>query len=353
MAPLRFAIVGCGDIGRLRAAALVALGRDRLGAVSDQDEARAASVAAAFGVPAEHDWRRLIERPDVDAVVVSTPPPSHEEIATVALDAGKHVLCEKPLGRTPHECHRMVAVAAASGRQLATGFNYRFLPSVKKARELFESGRIGDLDHIRSYSGYSASDHGHAWIHDVAVMGGGALRDNGIHLIDLTRWFLGEAVEVQAWGSNTVWRFPGCEDNGFALMRNASGRVASLHASWTEWRGYRFVIEIYGTRGWLRLSCFPMTTRVGWRVERGGRMRTASHLFPWTHLMEHARSYRWVVTRSFVEELRAFERAVAGEQTSIGTGHDGLRAVEIAAAAGSPTGTPADAAARRATGPTG
>lgn len=78
----------------------------------------------------------------------------------------------------------MVAAAKRSGCYLATGFNYRFYPSILKAREILESDLVGELDHIRSYAGYSASDLGQDWLHDVDVMGGGALRDNGIHLID-------------------------------------------------------------------------------------------------------------------------------------------------------------------------
>src|SRR5690606_28302912 len=129
-----------------------------------------------------------------------------------------------PLARTADECRLIVEAAEQSERLLATGFNYRFYPSILKARELLDAGIIGELDHIRSYAGYSARDHGQAWIHDEGIMGGGALRDNGIHLIDLTLYFLGEPVEeVHGFATNRVWRFPGCEDNGFALLRGESG----------------------------------------------------------------------------------------------------------------------------------
>jgi predicted dehydrogenase len=220
-----------------------------------------------------------------------------------------------------------------SGCFLATGFNYRFYPSIRKARALLDAGLIGELDHIRSYAGYSAADHNHAWIRDVEVMGGGALRDNGIHLIDLTRYFLGGVKEVKGFASDSVWGFRGCEDNGFALLRSPAGKIASLHASWTEWRGYRLLIEIYGTLGCIRAWCFPMLTQVTWAQERGGRTARRIHVFPMTHIWERLRSYRWVVVQSFVQELEAFSRAVRGEATALATGYDGLRAVEIADAA--------------------
>jgi predicted dehydrogenase len=247
-----------------------------------------------------------------------------------ALESGKHVIAEKPLARTAAECRDILAVAKLYKRFVATGFNYRFYPSIEKARELLDSGIIGELAHIRSYSGYSATDHTHPWLHDVAVMGGGALRDNGIHLIDLTHYFLGDVEEVKGFALDTVWNFKGCEDNGFALLRSKAGKVASLQASWTEWKGYRFVIEIYGTRGCIRTSCFPMITQVFSSKTLGGRMQRKSYFFPIVHLREHLQSYRWVVMQSFVREFEAFARAIQGETTAIASGYDGLRALEIA-----------------------
>jgi predicted dehydrogenase len=250
-----------------------------------------------------------------------------------ALKSGKHVLCEKPLARTPEECRRILDAANENKRFIATGFNYRFFPSVQKARALLDSGLIGELDHIRSYAGYSAGDHTQPWLHDPQVTGGGALRDNGIHLIDLTLYFLGEVVEVSGFNSNSVWGFNGCEDNGFVLLRSSEGRIASLQASWTEWRGYRHLIEIYGARGCIRAWCFPMVTQAVWAVERGGRTRRKTYLFPMTHIMEHLRSYRWVCIQSFIKELDAFARSSRGETSALASGRDGLRAVEIASAA--------------------
>jgi predicted dehydrogenase len=241
-----------------------------------------------------------------------------------------HVLCEKPLARTVDECQAIVQAAEESGRILVTGFNFRFYPSIRKAREFLRSGIIGELNHIKSYAGYLASDHSQPWIREVEVVGGGALRDNGIHLIDLTRHFLGEVAEVKGFVSNEVWGFAGCEDNGFALLRSPKGKIASLHASWTEWRGYRFLIEIYGTHGYIRASCYPMLTRLVWTENQDGRLHRKSHYFLKTHIMEHLRSYRWVVEQSLVQELEAFGAAIAGEPTELATGYDGMRAVEIA-----------------------
>lgn len=330
---LRFGLIGCGGIGQLRAQALARMNSAQLRAASDVDTARADALVARFGGEAVANWRTLIARKDVDAVIVSTPPSLHAEMAIEAMRSGKHVLCEKPLARTPGECRQMLAAARETGRFLATGFNYRFYPSIQKARELLDSGIIGELDHVRSYTGYSAAEHPFEWLHDAGVVGGGALRDNGIHMIDLTRWFLGEVGDVAGRSSNAVWGFSECEDNGMAVLRSTAGKLASIHASWTEWRGYRFQIELYGNRGCIRTRIFPMWTELTCATERGGRARKKQFFFPMSHVMEHLRSYRWIGVLSFVDEFREFAAAVRGEKSSVATGFDGLRAVEIASQA--------------------
>jgi len=330
---LRVGLIGCGAIGDLRAQAVQRSPEYQLIAVADVDAARAAAFGKKFGVATEKDWAALLARTDVDTIVLSTPPSSHAEIAVAALQAGKHVLCEKPLARTPEECRQMMDAAARAGRTLTTGFNYRFYPSVMKAREIFDSGAIGELDHVRAFTGYSATAHHQAWLHDAKIMGGGSLRDNGIHLIDTALYFLGDPVEVQGAGSAAVWNFPGCEDNGFALLRNAKGNVAALHASWTEWTGYKFSIEIYGTRGCIRIRCFPMITEVVSGDAKAGKTKRQSFYFPKVHFMEHLKGYQWVVVRSFIQEFAEFRAAVAGQKSSVASGHDGWRAVDVAARA--------------------
>jgi predicted dehydrogenase len=328
---MRIGLIGCGEIGSLRASAIARLAGFRLVAVADADPARARLLSDTYGAVVDPDWKSLVRRDDVDAVVVSTPPPLHAVMCIGALESGKHVLCEKPLARSPAECRQILEAAARSGRMLATGFNYRFYPAIVKGRDILASGLIGELDHIRSYTGHpGGKEFTHPWVHDVGVMGGGALLDNGIHIIDLTRYFLGEVAEVKGYATGNVWAFPGCEDNGFALLRSPTGRVASLQASWSEWRGYRFWIEIYGTRGCVRASYPPMLTQVVWVDQLGGQPRRRIHLFPRLQVIERLRSYRWTGLQSFMLELTAFSRKAAGEESPIAVGRDGLKAVQIA-----------------------
>jgi len=335
---MRYGLIGCGGIGELRAEALGKLPDHTLTAACDTDHQRATALTAKHGGLVVGDWHDLIQRDDIDAVIVSTPPSLHKEMTVAALENGKHVLCEKPLARNTAECQAMLDAAGRSGHYLATGFNYRFYPSILKARELLDSGIIGTLDHVRSYTGYSATAHDHEWLHEFDTMGGGTLRDNGIHLIDLTAYFLGDVAEIKGLSSGSVWKFPGCEDNGFALLRNTNGNIASLQSSWNEWRGYRLLVEIYGTLGCIRAWCFPMMTQVVWSSERGGPTRRKTHLFPKIHLMEKLRTYRWVVVDSFIQEFDAFARAATGGQSAVATGADGMLTIRIAEIAAGNTG---------------
>jgi predicted dehydrogenase len=327
---IRIALIGCGDIGRLRAAALVRSPGFELSLVSDNDRGRAETLATRHGVRFDLDWRNVIAA-DVDAVVVSTPPPLHVQLCVEALQHGKHVLCEKPLARNAQECRQILEAARGAGCQLATGFNYRFYPAVKVVRETIRSGLIGELDHIRSYAGHpGGQEFTHPWVHDVNVMGGGALLDNGIHIIDLTHHFLGEVAEVKGFRTGNVWRFEGCEDNGFALLKNRAGKIATLQASWSEWRGYRFWIEVFGTRGCVRASYPPMFAQVTWRESEETKVRRKNFFFPGFQIAERIRSFEWTIIKSFIEEFAAFAQTIAGKRTEGASGYDGLRAVQIA-----------------------
>ena len=331
---IRFGLVGYGAIGQLRAQALSKTVGAQLDIVVEPVAQRRAEAERA-GLSVAANLEELAARDNIDAVVVSTPPNLHRKQCEMLLLAGKHVLCEKPLAPTVDDCRALVDLARQQHRILATGFNYRFYPAVVKARELINAGRIGDIDHVRSFAGHPGGpEFTHQWVHDPQIVGGGALMDNGIHLADLTLHFLGEIEQCHGLTSERVWHFPGSEDNGYALMRTADGRVGTLHASWTEWPGYKFSVEIYGTRGCVRLAYPPMRTVLYDRPEgaakRGGRKL---YLFPTFQVLERLRSYRWTVIRSFVDEHADFMARMAGAPGVGASGIDGLRAVELVAAA--------------------
>lgn len=328
---MRFGLIGYGAIGKFRAQALRQTPGAELTLVVEPVPQRRGE-AEKLGLPVVSTIDELLAIKEIDAVVVSTPPNLHREHCELVLRAGKHVLCEKPLAPNVEDCRRIVDTARENGLKLATGFNYRFYPAVVKARELIAAGRIGEIDHVKSYAGHPGGpEFTHQWVHDPGIVGGGALMDNGIHVVDLTLHFLGEVDESYGLSTDRTWSFPGSEDNGYVLMRSSQGRIGVLHASWTEWRGYHFSVEIYGTKGCVRLSYPPMLTTVYDRPDGSARRgRRQIYLFPVFQIQERLRSYRWTIVRSLVDEQMDFIERINGRPGTGATGVDGLRAVELA-----------------------
>ncbi|MFD0416496.1 Gfo/Idh/MocA family protein [Streptomyces sp. NPDC127108] len=173
----------------------------RLAAVCGRDGSAVRAAADRLGwAAAETDWRALIARDDVDIVDICTPGDSHAEIAVAALDAGKHVLCEKPLANTVEEAEAMAAAAeraAARGQVAMVGFNYRRVPALALARRMVAEGRLGTLRHVRlTYLQDWLVDPGFplTWRLRKDRAGSGALGDLGAHIVDLAQFLTGEAV---------------------------------------------------------------------------------------------------------------------------------------------------------------
>jgi predicted dehydrogenase len=244
-------IVGCGMIGQKRAKALGSGGR--LVACADIDNSRAENLAKGFGAKVCLDLQELIELPEVDIVVIATLHDSLAEITLAAINAGKHVLAEKPAARSATELEPVIVAVERQGVKVHVGFNHRYHRALRKAKEIVDSGELGELMFIRARYGHGARiGYDREWRANPALSGGGELIDQGPHLIDLSRWFLGEFVEVQGFAHTYYWDMP-VDDNGFMLLKTAKQQVAFLHASCTEWKNL-FSMEIYGRAGKLDIS---------------------------------------------------------------------------------------------------
>src|SRR5438876_4737046 len=241
-------IVGCGVIGSRRAAIAAAHASSRVVTVSDRDRSRTADVAATTGAKAVLDWEAVVEDPAVDIVVVAT---THDWLAPVAmraLQAGKHVLCEKPMSVSSRQAEEVLTAARVHSRLVHVGFNHRYHPAVRRAHDLAMAGEVGNILFVRCRYGHGGRPgYEREWRMNPDVSGGGELLDQGIHAIDLFRWFLGDLYEVTGMTATWVWAAP-VEDNVFALFRSRGGQVASLHASWTQWKNV-FSFEVFGERG--------------------------------------------------------------------------------------------------------
>jgi predicted dehydrogenase len=248
---LNFAIVGCGLIGKKRAAAL---GNARLRYACDLDLARATVLAASKPeCRAVSDYHVALADPKVDAVIVST---LNRSLAPIALDcvrAGKHVLVEKPGGLTAAELREVQKAATNSGARVRLGYNHRFHPALQKARALVDSGAIGSLMFLRARYGHGGrKGYDREWRADPKLSGGGELIDQGVHLIDLAGWFLGEFPKIEGHATTSFWDMK-VDDNAFLSLRTAADQTAWLQVSCTEWKNL-FSLEIYGREGKLAID---------------------------------------------------------------------------------------------------
>lgn len=248
---MNVAIVGCGLIGEKRARTLAGC---RLVACADVVVERARGLAKQWtGVEAMPDWRAAVERRDVDIVVVATTHDALPEVTLAAVQAGKHVLVEKPAARRAAELDPLIEAARERQVLVRVGFNHRYHPSFMKAREIVASGDLGELMFLRGRYGHGGRPgYDREWRANKELSGGGELIDQGVHLIDLARAFLGDFSEVKGFVQTCFWDMP-VEDNGFMLLRTPHRQVAMLHASWTEWKN-TFSFEIYGRDGKLDIS---------------------------------------------------------------------------------------------------
>ncbi|HEX2855289.1 MAG TPA: Gfo/Idh/MocA family oxidoreductase [Opitutaceae bacterium] len=241
--PLRFAVIGCGLIGRKRMGALKGA---QVLYTCDLDPARAADLAKlAPGCQPLTDYKVALADPKVDAVVVATLNASLAPITLDAVRAGKHVLAEKPGAISAAQLEEIAAAAKQTGVRVRLGYNHRFHPALQKARALFESGVLGPIMFLRARYGHGGrKGYDREWRADAKLSGGGELIDQGVHLIDLAGWFMGDFASVDGHAATYFWDMK-VDDNAFLSLRTKAGQTAWLHVSCTEWKNL-FSLEIYG-----------------------------------------------------------------------------------------------------------
>jgi len=241
---MNYAIIGCGLIGKKRLAGLPA--GSKLAVACDTNLSRAGELVnlAKNGLVA-NDFKQAVASPQVDAVIVAVINGALAEVAAAAIRAGKHVIVEKPAGISVKQIDELIALAGQHGVCVRVGFNHRYHPAFIKAREIFETGVMGELMFVRARYGHGGRiGYDQEWRADPKLSGGGELIDQGIHLIDLAGWFLGEFKKVDGHAATYFWKMP-VDDNAFLSLQTGKGQTAWLHVSCTEWKNL-FSFEIYG-----------------------------------------------------------------------------------------------------------
>jgi predicted dehydrogenase len=255
---LNVGIAGYGTVGKIRHRFVNQHPNLRVTAVCDQIFLQAGTLPE--GVRCWNNYQQLLQEP-LDVLFVCLPNNLAPEVTIAGLELGLHVFCEKPPGRDLTDIARVIAVEKnCPGQKLMYGFNHRYHDSVRDALKIIQSQELGEIIDIRGVYGKSQiirfdSD----WRTRRTEAGGGILLDQGIHMVDMIRLFAGEIKEIYSFISNSYWHH-NVEDNAYALMRTADGKVALLQSSATQWR-HRFQLDITLTRGAIALSGILSSTK--------------------------------------------------------------------------------------------
>lgn len=275
---MKAGIIGCGAIGTKRANVIKA--PHEIKALCDTDINRAYSLAEKFNLKdilITDDYNELLSKADIDIAIVSTIVKYSAPVTLCAVRNNKHVIVEKPAGMNADELTEIINISREKNLTVKVGFNHRYHPAMLKAKELLDScpDKLGSVMFIRGRYGHGGrTGYNHEWRADPNLSGGGELIDQGVHLIDLSRWFMGgNFTEINGLACNYFWDMP-VDDNAFLCLRTKDGRVSWLHVSCTEWKNM-FSFEIYckkaklmieglgGSYGTERLYYYQMLPEMG------------------------------------------------------------------------------------------
>lgn len=312
-----FGLVGLGNIAARVAASAAAADGARVAAVQSRDSRKAEAFARRHGVPAAYtDFQHLVEDPGVDVVYLATPNAYHAEQAIAALDAGKHVLVEKPMALNVSEAQAMATAAQARGRTLGVGFHLRFHPVHIEIRRKVTDGEIGTPVYAEGLFGSVADIAKHAWQLDPVLAGHGSLTGLGVHLIDLLPWMLGRRIlEVVAMSDGPGDRRP--VESFTTTLARFDGGVHGVLTSSRRLPNACNSVRIYGSNGLVE----------GYRtigVTPSGTLRE-------THdgdTTEQAPS----LVDLYQIELEQFARAVARNEPFAVSAQDGVASVAVTSA---------------------
>jgi UDP-N-acetyl-2-amino-2-deoxyglucuronate dehydrogenase len=252
-----FAILGSGMVADYHRKAVEANGDlgARLVAVAHYNPDRFAEISTRFGVPCVSQ-EEMLANPAVDVVCVCTPSGQHAEQAIAAARAGKHVLVEKPMALSLADADAMIAACEQAGVQLGVALQRRVTPPFQRIHRAIEAGDLGELTlgvvtipYHRPQAYFDQADWRGTW----ALDGGGVLMNQGIHLVDLLVWYMGDPAEVQA-RAGTLHRDIEVEDTLTATLRFGSGALATITATTTAAPGFPHRVEIYGTGGGIQVE---------------------------------------------------------------------------------------------------
>ena len=265
---INFGLVGCGRVAPRHAQALAELPGARLVAVADVIESRAQRFAKEYRAEAYTDYRRLLERRDLDAVSICTPSGMHAAMAIEAMQAGRHVLVEKPMAMNLRDADRMIATEQATGVTLGVVLQNRYNPPMQDLRRIVDEGKLGRLflgnatvRWYRPQEYYADGWHG-TWAID-----GGALMNQSIHHIDALQWLMGDVTSVFAYTATLAHKME-AEDVGVVALRFASGALGTIEGSTVTYpENLEGSVALFGERGSVKVGGTALNRKVLWKIE--------------------------------------------------------------------------------------
>jgi predicted dehydrogenase len=313
MNKLKFALIGTGGIAQTYAQAFQTSDCCELVAAADVNQDSAKAFAEPFGAKAFSDYKILAENAEFDAVIVSTPPNTHPEIAMYFMNRQKHVLCEKPLCLSISEAREMIETAEKTGVVFTMATKFRYCEDVVKAKAIIASGVLGEV--VQFENAFTAKvDMSKRWNSDKKIAGGGVLIDNGTHSVDIIRYFLGAIEEVLAVETSGTQNLE-VDENVKLLARTVNNVVASVDLTWGINKELPNFISVYGTNG---------TLHIGWRESRY-KLNSSPD---WTIF---GKGYDKV--QAFRSKIENFRNAILGKEELLIKPADALASVETIEAA--------------------
>jgi len=256
MKQLKFGIAGYGKMGKIREISILESNDAKLISIYDITSPKSHNNGIIFC----DSYEKLLKT-DIDAVIVSAYVSVAAEYVIRALNAGKHVFCEKPPSITSKEMSEVIEVEKRTGKVLKYGFNHRFHYSVMEAKKIINDGSLGKMLWMRGVYGKAGSiDFHDNWRNYKKYSGGGILLDQGIHMLDLFRYFANDEFECLSSHLTTSFWDIECEDNAFLTLKSDSDVIATLHSSATQWK-HKFLLEMAFENGYINLDGILSSTR--------------------------------------------------------------------------------------------
>ena len=313
---MNFAVIGLGSFGIKRASAVNDSKQAKLKYIYDVDDENAKKASEKLGVPIKN-YDEILNDKEIEVICVCTPNKFHKEIIIDSLKKGKHVFCEKPYVRNVSEAKEILNFTKKSKGILQLASNHRFFESVIYARKLVDEGTIGKVLSFNGRIGHNGERLKDTWFWKKEISGGGTLLDNGCHLLDLSRLFVGNFTSGKGLTSNVFWKNIEVEDTASGIFKTSDDRTATIYCSWRLFSGY-FFFEINGSDGYINVD---------------GRFDThGGDKIYWSNNKEkklHSKDFSHIKPNSYLLEIESFISNIKNNNKISPSAEDGLEIMKM------------------------